>query len=109
MPACHSLSSLSFLRHVRTAILCAAACAAPLAAQEPVTTRTPATPLVAHDPYFSVWSFNDTLTEQPTRHWTGTEQQLSGWVKIDGKLLRFMGGGRGDVMVQTSRALTPTK
>jgi len=109
MPACRSLSSFSFLRHVRTAVLCAAACATPLAAQEPVTTRTPATPLVAHDPYFSVWSFNDTLTEKPTRHWTGTEQQLSGWVRVDGKLLRFMGAGRGEAMVQKSRALTPTK
>jgi hypothetical protein len=97
------------LRSFKLAVLCAVACAGQLNAQAPVTTRTPATPLVAHDPYFSIWSFSDTTTEQPTRHWTGTEQQLSGSVRVDGKLLRFMGSGRGETMVQKSRAITPTR
>lgn len=94
---------------IKAAILCAALCGAQLGAQEAVTTRTPATPLVTHDPYFSIWSLDDTLTGQPTRHWTGSEQQLSGWVRIDGKVLRFMGGGRGEVMQQKSRAIWPTR
>jgi hypothetical protein len=97
------------LRSFKLAVLCAVACAGQLGAQAPVTTRTPATPLVAHDPYFSIWSFSDTTTEQPTRHWTGAEQQLSGSVRVDGKLLRFMSGGRGEAMVQKSRAITPTR
>ena len=96
------------LAGVKAAVIVAALCSTQLTAQEAVTGRTPATPLIAHDPYFSIWSLDDTLTDQPTRHWTGTEQQMSGWVRVDGKLLRFMGGGRGDAIKQTSRSITPT-
>ncbi len=79
-------------------------------AQQPVTVRTPATPLVVQNPYFSIWSFNDHLTGGPTRHWTGTEQQLLGSIRIDGKTLRFMGNdSRLPPIPQLRRAIWPTR
>jgi hypothetical protein len=91
-------------------VLALAGSAIPAAAHEPVTARTPATPLVVHDPYFSVWSFDDALNTEPTRHWTGAPQQLNGIVQIDGHPFRFMGADRDvPALPQQSRAIWPTR
>lgn len=53
--------------------------------------RLPAVPLVTVDPYFCVWSMADTLTEDWTKHWTSTNNSMSGMAFIDGKPFRFAG------------------
>ncbi len=53
--------------------------------------RAPAVPLITVDPYFSVWSPCDRLTDDQTVHWTGSYNTLDGFVTVDGEKLRFMG------------------
>jgi Domain of unknown function (DUF4965)/Domain of unknown function (DUF5127)/Domain of unknown function (DUF1793)/Domain of unknown function (DUF4964) len=72
------------------------------------TARPPAVPLVTHDPYFSIWSMSDHLNDGPTRHWTGKTQRLTGLVRIDGNVFRWMGDAPRSVAALPETSLTVT-
>ena len=73
--------------------------------------RAPSTPLIVHDPYFSIWSDSDQLTGGTTSHWTGARQELAGIVRVDGKNYRYLGDAEDELpaLEETQRSITPTR
>ncbi|HKJ84625.1 MAG TPA: DUF5127 domain-containing protein, partial [Spirochaetia bacterium] len=53
--------------------------------------RPPAVPLVTVDPFFSIWSCADELHQDKTRHWTLVPHELVGLIRVDDRVLRFLG------------------
>ena len=92
------------------AFLVAFAClaASPVRADQPFQPR--AVPLVTTDPYFSIWSFADHLTDDVTRHWTGKPQSLESMIRIDGAVYRLMGRPVDEeALPQVGLAVFPTR
>src|SRR3954470_8180090 len=97
---------------VRTYQLAAAVlCTAAAFAQPAPLMRPPAVPLVAHDPYFSIWSMADRLNADGTKHWTGKPNSLTAFARVDGKTYRVMGRERNQAaeLPQTRVEVLPTR
>src|SRR5512133_1537111 len=74
--------------------------------------RPPAVPLVTHDPYFSIWSAADRLTDEPTKHWTGADHSLVALLRVDGRTFRVAGTapvGQFAPLPQTGLEVWPTR
>jgi hypothetical protein len=105
----HARSSVvSFTLFLMT--VCLTAGAAAQGVQAPVL-RPPSVPLVAVDPYFSIWSPADRLTDAQTVHWTGRAQPLTSYIRVDRDVSRLMGTSISDVaaMPQKSVVVQPTR
>ena len=83
----------------------------PVRAQHTAAFRPPATPLVTFNPYLSVWSEADNLTDDTPRHWTHREHSLGSLIRIDGKPYRLMGRDPQDVpaLPQVGLEVWPTR
>lgn len=75
-------------------------------AQSVAPMRPPAVPLVTHDPYFSIWSAADRLSDTGTTHWTGKPNTLTALIRVDGRVFDLTGpAGRGGRGAANSNAL----
>jgi len=92
--------------YLQLALLAATLVSAPAAGLRP-----PSVPLVTHDPYFSIWSPADNLTDADTVHWTGKPNRLTSLLRIDGKAFRLMGTEPAAIppLPQTDLVVTPTQ
>jgi hypothetical protein len=99
-------------KHLVSALLFAlAATTAAVDFKEHKAFRPPAVPLVACDPYFSIWSYTDELAGGTTRHWTDRNHPLNAMVCIDGKPFRIMGSVPTGIppLPQKSLKVLPTR
>ena len=73
--------------------------------------RPPAVPLVSVDPFFSVWSAADRLTDVETTHWTGAKQPVTVLLEADGRTWRLCGATPADVpaLPQLATEVRPTQ
>ena len=73
--------------------------------------RPPAVPLVTSDPYLSIWSEADHLTDDNTQHWTRHDHSLVSLIRVDGKAFRLMGKEPPGVpaMPQVGLQVLPTR
>ncbi len=71
--------------------------------------RPPAVPIVVTDPFFSLWSAGDKLTDVDVTHWSGAKAPVSIVAEIEGRSWRLLGAQPADVpaLPQTALEVTP--
>jgi len=71
--------------------------------------RLPAVPLIASDPYFSIWMPSDIMAAEDTIHWSGPVKPIRIVVTIDGKHVSFLGHNQDCESELKELIVTPTK
>ena len=71
--------------------------------------RLPALPLIANDPYFSVWMPGDTLTAATPVHWTGVPKDMRGFLRVDGREYCWLGKTSRPSLQTAALRVTPTR
>ena len=71
--------------------------------------RIPAFPLIANDPYFSVWLPADTPTGANTVHWSGARKWMRAHMRVDGVTYRVLGKNGVREAKTTCVRVTPTR
>jgi hypothetical protein len=108
-----SVLMLSVLRHCRLFCIVSRVVLPGLGllAANAETLRPPSVPLVACDPYFSIWSGADTLPGAFTTHWSGKTNRITSQVLIDGKVHRLIGlqPDAAPALAQKSVEVLPTR
>lgn len=69
----------------------------------------PAYPLLASDPYLSVWSSSDHPAQKHTTHWAGDVKRLLVTLTVDGKAYALVGQQDVELAQLTARKVTPTQ
>ena len=64
--------------------------------------RPPAYPLITIDTYTNGWSFTDNLYDGSVKHWTGKDFPLTGAIKVDNVVYRFMGDDSLKILTNTA-------
>ena len=71
--------------------------------------RLPAVPLLANDPFFSIWMPADLPTEAEASHWAGQQKPIRGTLCVDGVSKVFLGYSASDAAEITDVTITPTQ
>lgn len=75
----------------------------------PCIDRLPAIPLLASDPYLSIWMPADTMTQTDACHWSGPAKPIRGVLTVDGAACRFLGAGPEPEADLTELKVTATR
>jgi hypothetical protein len=77
--------------------------------QETIPLRPPAVPLVVHDPYFSIWSAANRLSDTGTTHWTGKPNTITAMARVDGRVYNLTGTPRRGRLSNSTEGLVQTR